>query len=214
MTALTWIKKTFWRPVFRAKSKLNNWYVHTYVIPDYTEKRQIIRDYKKEFGTDVLIETGTFMGDTVFALKSEFSKIYSIELSTELAAKAQQRFQNDAHIKIIQGNSGSMLKPLLQEVRQPCLFWLDGHYSSNCFVNGSFVQTASGNKKTPVLEELETILTSSQADKHVILIDDARLFNGTQDYPSMDELNNFVHQFKPSSKISVKRDIIRIISGS
>lgn len=211
MNALTLFKKAIWRPVFKAKSKISNWYVHTYIIPGYDEKRHIIREYKNQYATDVFIETGTFLGDTVEAMKNEFAKIYSIELSAELAAKAQARFNEDQHVKIIQGNSGSILKPLLQEINAPCLFWLDGHYSSQVFINGAFVATATGAKKTPVMEELEAIFTSSQAGRHIILIDDARLFNGKYDYPTIGELENMINAFNVKFEVSVQRDIIRMV---
>jgi hypothetical protein len=52
------------------------------------------------------------------------------------------------------------------------LFWLDGHFCGGV--------SAHGDKGTPILEELNLIL-SHRVKEHVILIDDARLFNGTFD---------------------------------
>jgi hypothetical protein len=151
------------------------------------------------------------MGDTVAALKSYFSKVFSIELSEELALKAQQRFSKEPSVKIIHGNSGAVMTDLLKEINSPCLFWLDGHYSSEFFLGNTFVKTAKGNKLTPVLEELNAIFSSPFKDKHVILIDDARCFNGTDDYPTISELKEFVFKHNANYKVEIKRDIIRIL---
>lgn len=209
--SLTWVKKTFWHPVFRLKSKFNNWYTQKYVIPSYSEKRKIIKDFRDQYATTVFVETGTFLGDTVAAMQNEFSKVYSIELSEELAAKAQQRFNDKSNIKILQGNSGTLMSTLLKEINAPCLFWLDGHYSSEFAIGDSYIKTAFGGKNTPVLDELKAIFTSPFSDQHVILIDDARLFTGKFDYPTMSELRSFVSGFRPGAVTDVKRDIIRII---
>ena len=50
--------------------------------------------------------------------------------------------------------------------------------------------TAKGSKFCPIYEELNAIFTS--IDKHCLLIDDARLFNGADDYPTLDELKGFI----------------------
>jgi len=46
---------------------------------------------------------------------------------------------------------------------------------------------------------------------HVILIDDARLFNGEGDYPSLDAIRELVKKAKHPFSVSVKTDIIHII---
>ncbi|OQP66902.1 hypothetical protein A3860_00595 [Niastella vici] len=208
---LTWLKKILWRPVFKCITKYKKWYAQKYIIPPYEEKRQIIKDHQKQFGVNVLVETGTFMGDTVAALKSDFSKVISIELSEELALKAQQRFANEPTVKIIHGNSGALMANLLREINAPCIFWLDGHYSSEFFLGDTYIKTAKGNKLTPVLEELGAIFSSPHKEKHVILIDDARCFDGTNDYPTIPELKDFVSKFNAKLKVEIKRDIIRIL---
>src|SRR6185369_3710483 len=124
---------------------------------------ELIRDYAKSFNTQILIETGTYLGDMVHAMKKSFSRIISFELDHNLAKQAQARFANDHHIQIIQGDSGKLLSDYLANINEPCLFWLDGHYSGGI--------TAKGTLETPIKNEL-TVILKHPVDSHVILIDD------------------------------------------
>ena len=163
-------------------------------------KQNNIHKYRKEYNFDILVETGTYFGDMVEAQRTFFKKVYSIELGEELYAKAVERFKGCPNVKIIQGDSGVMLKTVLDDIDAPALFWLDGHYSSGI--------TAKADKTTPILKELETILNSKIY--HGILVDDARLFTGKDDYPSLDEICAFVKSKDPSRIVAVSDDIIRI----
>lgn len=65
-----------------------------------------------------------------------------------------------------------------------------------------------GDKVTPILEELEIVL--SQEINHIILVDDARLFVGKDDYPTIAELITFINNKKPNLSIEIEYDIIRV----
>lgn len=169
--------------------------------PPHVVKEELIRDYARTFNTKILIETGTYLGDMVHAMKKSFSRIISFELDQALAAQAQNRFAKDNHIEIVQGDSGKLLGNYLATINEPCLFWLDGHYSGGI--------TAKGALETPIKNEL-TFILSHPVDGHVVLIDDARCFTGENDYPTLDELTNFVAKRKPGHKFTVKHDVIRV----
>jgi len=47
-------------------------------------KQRTVEHYGKTFFLQVLIETGTYQGDMVEAMKDIFDKIFSIELKREL----------------------------------------------------------------------------------------------------------------------------------
>jgi hypothetical protein len=178
-------------------------------VPSYAEKRAILENYTEKFSLQVMVETGTFRGDTVEYFKNKFSKLYSIELSEELAEKAAARFKNNSHIKIICGDSGDVLQDLVKEIDAPALYWLDGHYSSEFFIGNEYFKTALGEKQTPVKKELQTLLNDRH--KHVILIDDARLFTGTNDYPSMNEIKKMAARSPHGYTVSLSKDIIHLI---
>jgi len=178
-------------------------------IPEYSEKRVIILSYQQIFKTKTFVETGTFMGDTIETLINDFDNLYSIELSEELASGAAKRFEENQKVKIIQGDSGIQIKSIIDYIEKPALFWLDGHYSGEFIYDNKFIKTAKGILNTPIEKELDLILASSLP--HVILIDDARLFNGQMDYPTIKHIKRMVKKgTKFNHKIYVDRDIIRI----
>jgi len=47
--------------------------------------------------------------------------------------------------------------------------------------------------------------------KHVILIDDARSFGISEDYPTIQELKNFILSLRKNVKILNADDIIRVV---
>jgi hypothetical protein len=171
------------------------------IPPPSAAKRSVLAAYAAAFAPATFIETGTFLGQTVHAMKDHFQSIYSIELNKDFANRAKRRFQSYSHIQILEGDSGEVLPTLLQSVKAPCLFWLDGHYSGSI--------TAQGTLETPVMAEVRVIL-DHPVKNHVILIDDARCFDGTHDYPTLLELEDLVKTRQPSYEFSVANDVIRI----
>lgn len=172
------------------------------VPPPHVIKQLIIKDAKDKYGCGILIETGTYLGDMVEAQKKHFGKIYSIELGEKLYEDAVKRFEGDENVTILFGDSGKVLKALMPKICEPAIFWLDGHYSAGV--------TAMGEKQCPIYEELEAIFASKPFN-HVLLIDDARLFVGKDDYPTFEELTDFIKEKKPHATIYVKDDAIHAI---
>ena len=180
-------------------------------IPDMDIKRgDILSIAHINKNATVFIETGTYFGDTTNFFKDSFTTLYSIELSEELAEKAKRRFESVTNIKIVQGNSKEQINNILDEVNSTCLFWLDGHYSTEFWVGNEYIRTAKGDKVTPILDELSQIAKHS-IKNHVILIDDARLFNGNDDYPKIETLKKFVAKKFPQHRFEIQNDIIRIL---
>jgi hypothetical protein len=171
------------------------------VPPPYYLKQITIKEYQERYGYEILVETGTYLGDMVEAQKKNFKKIISIELSAELSEKAKKRFRNDKHIQILNGDSGKILPGVLAGITNPAIFWLDGHYSEGI--------TAKGEKESPIIEELNAILKYRNLN-HILLIDDARSFVGKGDYPSIEELKEYIKTKNVNYQIDIKDDIIRL----
>ncbi len=199
---LNTVKKLFGKLKIKKVTQI----VQEETLIDYETKRKIIDDYRQQYNLNVLVETGTFLGDTIEYFKNKFDELYSIELSKELAIRAMKRFETDKNISIIQGDSGIIFETLIPSLNSPALFWIDGHYSSEFFHNGEFIITAKSDKHTPVEKELDVLLNS--VHRNIILIDDARLFTGTSDYPTLEEVKQKILPYSYSMK--VENDIIHI----
>ena len=171
------------------------------VPPPHAYKAHVVREYGRRFGVHVLVETGTYLGDMLEAARPGFAELYSIELDRELHQRAVQRFARRENVKILCGDSAEILPQLVADLDGPALFWLDGHYSAGI--------TARGGKDTPIIAELEAI-ARHPASGHVILIDDARCFDGTHDYPTLWELEGVASRHWPHHVFEVKDDIVRI----
>jgi len=156
--------------------------------------------YAKRFSINIFIETGTYLGNTVNAVKKNFKEIYSIELNKVLYLKAKQKFIRDKHINVILGDSSENLPKILSKIDDPCLFWLDAHYSGE--------NTSKTNIETPITKELQCILNHPNKN-HIILIDDSHKFTGKNDYPTISKLKEMINQYEEKVLI-IKEDIIRI----
>lgn len=169
------------------------------VPPPHEVKELIIEEICRNYPHKIFIETGTFMGDMIYSQRNNFDRLYSVELSEALWQKAMKRFSSMAHVHILYGDSGKVMGDLIQEIHEPAVFWLDGHYSDGI--------TARGEKDCPVLEELAAIFSSPVKD-HLILIDDARCFTKEQNFPTLDEVRAFLSGY--GKHMEIQDDIIRI----
>src|SRR5205085_8032655 len=98
--------KSHWRKLFSflpkelEKKIYKNYFVkeHADLLkkdPGYASnhtKQQVLRQIRNAYNVDTLVETGTYLGDTIYSLYDDFSLIYSIELSEHYFNKAKKRF--------------------------------------------------------------------------------------------------------------------------
>ncbi len=162
------------------------------------QKHEAVKSAGIKSGLHVLIETGTYRGDMINAVKNVFKKIYSIELGEDLALKARKRFAALPNINIIQGDSARKIPDLSNKIQEPAVFWLDAHFSGD---------DARGDEVTPIIGELRTVLARPYQD--LILIDDARLFDGV-DYPTISQIRALVRKLRPELSVRIENDIIYI----
>ena len=151
----------------------------------------------RRHGLRVLIETGTFEGEMARKCRHAFRSIVTIELDEALAHAAIQRLAPYKNVRVVQGDSGARLPEILAQIQEPALFWLDGHYSGT--------GTARGDQETPLEEELHAI--ARHGERHVVLIDDARLL-GTGDYPTKDRVLEILRSAQSGLSARIEDDIM------
>ena len=189
------------KEIINHKEQLAEWEKNGKPLPPpHIVKQMAIEDYKNKFHTEILVETGTYLGEMVEAQLNNFSRIISIELSKEFYKRAKQKFRNNPKVELLQGDSGKKLNEVVPLLNGPALFWLDGHYSGG--------KTAKADKNCPVPEELHIILRNNWS--HIILVDDARLFDGTDDYPGISQIKEIIVSNKRDYTLEIKDDIIRL----
>jgi hypothetical protein len=172
---------------------------HPIRSPHLLKQRTVI-EYSEKFGLRTLVETGTYYGEMVAAVKNHFDRIYSIEYDPALAQRAVRRFAADPRIRILEGDSAVVLPELLKSLAEPALFWLDAGY-------WGWDQLHRDPERLSV--EVESIL-SHPVKSHVILMDDARMLNGQNGALTFAEFQSRVAARFPNRSIELRYDIIRI----
>lgn len=165
-------------------------------------KQRTVRNYAQRYGLRVLVETGTYYGEMVAAMRDRFSEIYSVEFDSALARRAAKKFSRWPHIHILEGDSQKAVPEFLQSLEQPALFWLDAGYYGWAGLQGD---------KQRLTSELEAILRH-RIRRHVVLMDDARGLNGQNGAPTVAQLKQRIEAEFPGRSIEVKYDILRITS--
>lgn len=167
--------------------------------PPHVVKTRAVMEYARRQGIAVLIETGTFEGEMVRKCREAFREIHTIELDAALAERSARRLGRWPWIHVHAGDSATVLPPLLERIREPVLFWLDGHYSGE--------GTAHGAKETPLGEEIEAIAARGRPGD-VVLVDDARLL-GAGAYPAAEAIRARLSPSHPGYRLSLSDDILR-----
>jgi hypothetical protein len=146
--------------------------------PPHDVKLAAILYLADRINAEVLIETGSYRGDTVRTLRGRFELIASIEIAPSLLEPLQREFAADDSVRMILGDSGKELTKLLNQIKQPVVFWLDAHYSGGPTLGEGYV---------PIKAELD-IISRYSPSRHAILIDDMREFKGENGYPTASEI--------------------------
>jgi hypothetical protein len=124
----------------------------------------LLNDNYKDYPN--FVETGTYLGNTIFAMEHLFNKLYTIELSKKYYTLTKSKY-NGNKIDFILGDSSDVFQSLLPKISEKTIFFLDGHWSSG--------DTAKGTKDCPLIEEIKLINSLFKNDA-IIIIDDYRLF--------------------------------------
>ncbi len=164
-------------------------------------KQKVVREYGEKFGLKTLVETGTYYGEMVAAMKGRFDRVYSIEWAPALAERATRKFARYPHVRIFCGDSRAVMPEVLALLEGPALFWLDAGYYG-------WVGIRTKDNEQRLSAELEMIL--SHPYPHMILLDDARGLTGRDGIPSVDDVKAYVESRFPQRSVAVEFDIMRI----
>ncbi|HEY4504029.1 MAG TPA: hypothetical protein VJJ28_02895 [Candidatus Paceibacterota bacterium] len=162
-------------------------------------KQLPLHEFRKRFKPRIFVETGTYKGEMVEAMRRKFKKIYTIELADGLYEKARVKFAKYPHIHLFHGDSQQILPKILKEINEPTLFWIDAHWSGG--------ETTFINAHSPVQYELQFIL-DHHIKNHVILIDDVRNFVGIDGYPKSSAIEQMAKSY--GYEFENKDDIFRL----
>jgi len=173
---------------------------HPAVLPTVL-KRRVIASYARRYKLKVFVESGTYLGGTVAFMRRYCTSVYSVEFQAHLAKAAQERFAQDPAIRILQGDGSMWMPRIVAELREPALFWLDGHFAAGT--------ARDGEVACPTLSEISAALADTRYP-HVVLVDDAREFKGDGGYPTLDALQEFIRLARPDVSIEMRNDIVRV----
>ncbi|GAC1327495.1 MAG: hypothetical protein NVSMB17_01570 [Candidatus Dormibacteria bacterium] len=166
----------------------------------YTKRAEVLR-CGRHYGLRTLVETGTYLGDMTWSAQPHFDQVFSIELDPALAARAAALFARNPKVQILAGDSAILLPGLLAGLDHPALFWLDAHFSGGI--------TAGADQASPILTEISQVL--AHHDRHVVLVDDARLFDGTDGYPTIARMEQVVAA-APSNRVLTRRGDLLLVA--
>jgi len=158
-------------------------------------------DLSKHRHNRIFIETGTYKGDGVkLALKAGFDIVCSIEIDLKRCQENMVRFKDNNNVFLYHGDSSVVLNEILNEIDEPCTFWLDAHYD----YDGS----TRGKELTPIRTELDIICNHS-IKNHVILIDDLRDFDRFKHYPGISYTLKKIKEINKDYEIEYLEGIIK-----
>jgi hypothetical protein len=120
---------------------------------------------KYKFNHNIFFETGTHHGDGVTrALKLGFNKALSVEIDQNYFLECYDKFTEEiiqGKVHLFFGDSNAWMDHMLKLIKEPTLFWLDGH--------------PDGIDGNPLWEELNAIKRHN-IKTHTILIDDIPIY--------------------------------------
>ena len=146
-----------------------------------------LKEIKSRFKThreiQCFVETGTYYGGTTFMAASLFEEVHTVEISEKFYQNAiiESKKRKIDNIFFHHGDSGEIIYQLCQNIKQPSVFFLDGHY---CGKGRDGEQSPNGN---PLLKEVDAINKRGLSD--IIIIDDTWLFGKKFPEKSLDWSN-------------------------
>ena len=135
-------------------------------------KKVLNENQLKLYDFKTFIETGTYLGETVFSNSIYFDNLYTVEINKKAYERCKKEAvkKNIKNIKFFLGDSALMLKSMIKIAGEKSkIYFLDGHVTDN---KSGF--TGKGIVDVPLLAELKQISILDNSNS-LIIIDDTRL---------------------------------------
>jgi len=166
---------------------------------------ELVLTLKQRYGVEHFVETGTYYAQTALWAAQHFKRVTTIEYSKGIYDEVCKKYgSSNPNIEFVFGDSKSQLKIIVPELKEPCIFWLDAHWSGG--------KTYGADDECPLITELEIINRSEM--NHFIFIDDARLFlsppprpHRVGQWPSISSIISVLQSGK-SRYIAIAEDVI------
>lgn len=121
--------------------------------------QELMREWVKKYNISLIVETGTFRGDTSEFLASITEKVITIESNHTYYSESRKKLATVKNIEMHLGDSAKLIRSLNYATNGRVLFFLDAHWGP----------------EWPLLGELESI--AKLGLKPVILIHDFKVPN-------------------------------------
>lgn len=132
-----------------------------------------------KYVNNVYIETGFYLGESIFKANSfGFKELHSIEINEHFASNGLKKIKElglEKKIHVHIGTSRKILKDLISNIDSKITFYLDAH---DLDYEGTKKFEFESVDNCPVIEELN-IIKEHKIKEHTIIIDDIRIFDGT-----------------------------------
>ena len=157
--------------------------------------RKLALEMRDKYGIKVFIETGSYVGRTLPWASLFFERVISIEINRIYFKFAQRACKGAKNIILIRGDSRTELSRALSLAKSPALVWLDAHWGSDL----EFGKPEKG--ECPLLDELRAL--NADRRPHVVLIDDARLFDPplNEEWPGIKEIRALLEELPRDVRI-------------
>lgn len=146
-------------------------------------KEIVYKENNNNIKYNIFVETGTWLGHTIFEMEPYFESLYTIEINEKFYNNIVSKYTNNK-IKFLLGASEDKLVEILPSLKENTIFFLDGHWSAG--------DTGKGKKDVPLYDEL-TCISTYFSPNAIIIIDDVRLFgkgpNNTNEICNWEEIN-------------------------
>lgn len=171
--------------------------------------KELVLLLKKLLSARNFIETGTYQGNTANWASGCFDNVDTIEYSEALFGELEKKYGNSNNLHLHFGDSRKILPKLSQKLKEPSIFWLDGHWSGG--------YTYGEADQCPLIDEIDTIVSTTKP-LYALLIDDARLFlspppkpNDIKQWPTIDIIIDHIRKGMVNPYIVVYNDVIVVV---